>query len=145
MLGAALAGIDAPRRGRTEHAHGHTANPRAKVHDDLERGALIVIDVRSPEQYATEHIPGAINIPAQRLEELAPSLLPDRDFPVAVYDADAEDVTPFGCMCALGLMTLGYTAVVELTGGLRAWKRAGNTTATSWSPARDEARPCPFR
>lgn len=56
---------------------------RDEAHRQVEAGALLV-DVRTPEEFAEGHLPGARNIPvddlAQRLEELGPL-----DTPVVVY------------------------------------------------------------
>jgi rhodanese-related sulfurtransferase len=58
-------------------------------HDQL-IGALrarqvTLVDVLSPESFATRHIPGAINLPVADIPYRAPELLPDRDAPVVVY------------------------------------------------------------
>jgi rhodanese-related sulfurtransferase len=38
--------------------------------------------------YARVHLPGALNIPPDRVRELAPSLLPDKHTEIVVYCAD---------------------------------------------------------
>jgi len=43
----------------------------------LTKGAL-VIDVRSPEEYNTEHLPNAINIPLDVIEAAMPQRVPDK-------------------------------------------------------------------
>ena len=48
----------------------------------MQAGGVTVLDIRTPEEYAEEHLPGAVNLPAERLSE-AKSLLPPR--PVLVY------------------------------------------------------------
>ncbi|XXF75180.1 rhodanese-like domain-containing protein [Myxococcaceae bacterium GXIMD 01537] len=56
---------------------------RVEAHRLVEAGTLLV-DVRSPEEFAAGHLPGAVNIPVEtlsgRLGELGP---PEK--PVAVY------------------------------------------------------------
>jgi rhodanese-related sulfurtransferase len=44
-----------------------------------------LVDVLSPESYATRHIPGAINLPVADIPRRAPEVLPDRDAPIIVY------------------------------------------------------------
>ena len=45
----------------------------------------IVVDALMTEAYAQGHLPGAVNIPKPRVDELAGSLLPDKDREVVVY------------------------------------------------------------
>ena len=42
----------------------------------LKKGAVTVIDLRSPEEYAAGHLPGAINIPATAISAQAVAQLP---------------------------------------------------------------------
>ena len=67
------------------------AVPRQIDRDDVRamsaRGAVVVEVLPAPE-YEDEHLPGAINIPLEKLDALAPErLAPDR--PVIVYCYDA--------------------------------------------------------
>jgi rhodanese-related sulfurtransferase len=94
----------------------------AELHAQRESGtAPLVIDVRTPEEYASGHIPGAVNIPfdevAQRIEELqAPN-------GVALYCM----VGPRARKGESDLLEAGHTAVFHLDGGLAAWQQAGFT------------------
>lgn len=47
--------------------------------------ALEVIDVRTPEEFASGHVPGAINIPLDDLDAHLPKLASLKDQPVVVY------------------------------------------------------------
>jgi rhodanese-related sulfurtransferase len=81
--------------------------------------APVVIDVRSAEEYASGHIPGAVNIPydhvAERISEI------DAPHGVALYCM----VGPRARKGESALLAAGYTSVVHLEGGLAAWKAAG--------------------
>lgn len=44
----------------------------------LAEGAL-VIDVRSPEEFRSDHVPGALNIPLNELGDKVPLQVPDKD------------------------------------------------------------------
>ena len=46
---------------------------------------IVLIDVLSPESYATTHIDGAINLPVSELQRRAPEVLPDRRASLVVY------------------------------------------------------------
>ena len=48
-------------------------------------GQMTLVDVLSPESYATRHIPDAINVPVADIPRLAHEVLPDRDAPIVVY------------------------------------------------------------
>ena len=51
------------------------------------RERFVLVEVLSPEGYAKGHLPGAINLPWNRVAELAPQLLPDRRAEIVVYCA----------------------------------------------------------
>lgn len=81
--------------------------------------APVVIDVRTPEEYAAGHIPGAVNIPydsvAERIAEV------DASNGVALYCM----VGPRARMGEAALLRAGYESVLHLEGGLAAWQAAG--------------------
>ncbi len=92
----------------------------AELHSRRESGpAPVVIDVRTPDEYATGHIPGAVNIPfdeiARRIDEVE---APDG---VALYCM----VGPRARKGESALLAQGYETVLHLEGGLAAWKAAG--------------------
>ncbi|MGO9605749.1 MAG: rhodanese-like domain-containing protein [Candidatus Binataceae bacterium] len=51
----------------------------------LKSGAATLVDVLSPESYATGHIPGAVSLPLEQVLSRAPELLPDRNAEIVVY------------------------------------------------------------
>ena len=91
----------------------------------LERGEkVVVIDARSPEAFAREHIPGAVNLPHRRMDAQSVAGL-DRDALVVTYcDGIGCNASTKG---ALGMLRLGFR-VKELMGGLDWWKRDGHPT-----------------
>ena len=44
-----------------------------------------VVETLAPERYAEAHLPGALNIPPEKLRELAPQLLPNKDAEIVTY------------------------------------------------------------
>ena len=81
----------------------------------------VLLDVREPEELVGGLIPGAITVPRGYLEMRAEQLAPDKAAPVAVYCEG-------GVRSALGawaLQEMGYGDVVNLSGGVTAWTRAG--------------------
>lgn len=51
----------------------------------LNRKQLTVVETLAPERYREAHIPGALNIPPERIRELAPQLLPNKDAEIVTY------------------------------------------------------------
>ena len=49
------------------------------------RQNIIVVETLAPERYREAHIPGALNIPPERIKELAPQLLPKKDAEIVTY------------------------------------------------------------
>ncbi|HLL74356.1 MAG TPA: rhodanese-like domain-containing protein [Pyrinomonadaceae bacterium] len=48
---------------------------------------FLLVETLSPTTYAHAHLPGAINLPPDRVGELAPQLLPDKSAEIVVYCA----------------------------------------------------------
>ena len=80
------------------------------------------VDSRPDADYRAGHIPGAVNLPYERVTLDHKSLEP-YDV-LIVYGADYGD-TRANAM-SKRLMELGHDDVRTLTGGLRAWKIQGN-------------------
>ena len=53
---------------KTRWAVGAKQKPDDELKKELESGRMLIIDVRTPEQFQKETIPGAINIPLGELE-----------------------------------------------------------------------------
>ena len=51
----------------------------------LERKQIIVVETLAPERYREAHIPGALNIPPEQINDLAPQLLPNKDVELVTY------------------------------------------------------------
>jgi rhodanese-related sulfurtransferase len=49
-----------------------------------------VVETLAPKRYLEAHIPGALNIPPERVKELAPQLLPNKDAEIVTYCANAH-------------------------------------------------------
>ena len=45
---------------------------------------------RAPERYRDAHIPGALNIPPEKIKELAPQLLPTKNVEIITYCANTH-------------------------------------------------------
>jgi rhodanese-related sulfurtransferase len=51
----------------------------------LKDGHVVLVDVLSPESFATRHIPGAVNLPVADIARRAAEVLPDRDAAIVAY------------------------------------------------------------
>ena len=96
------------------------------VHDTLSKGEpIVVVDGRSAEAYALEHIPGALSLPHRDIDADSTAALDKSRTYVCYCDG-------IGCNAstktALQLLMLGFE-VSELIGGLDWWKRDGYATA----------------
>ena len=83
------------------------------------RSALL-LDVREREDYAQGYIPGAENIPRGYLELRIEGRANARDTAIIVYGEEHQ-----GELAARDLQNMGYTDVVYLEGGTKAWSDAG--------------------
>ena len=77
----------------------------------------IILDVRTPEEFAEKHIPNAINVPNETIGTDEISALPDKDQLIMVYCRSGRRSKE----AAEKLVKLGYTNVVEF-GGILDWK-----------------------
>jgi rhodanese-related sulfurtransferase len=83
----------------------------------MNQGALL-LDVRSAEDFAAGHIRGARSVPATKLSGSVDSLKRYKDKPVIVYCEQGSSAS--GAMRELA--QAGFGQVVNLRGGLRAWR-----------------------
>lgn len=90
----------------------------AKARDTLARqgGAFTLLDVRQPEEYASEHLPGATLIPLPELSSRLAELDPGR--PTIVYCA----IGGRSRIAAQMLAGKGWEKVFNLSGGIKAWQ-----------------------
>jgi rhodanese-related sulfurtransferase len=51
----------------------------------LDNKQITVVETLAPERYREAHIPGALNIPPERIKELAPQLLHNMDAEIITY------------------------------------------------------------
>ena len=90
----------------------------------LEAGEPVTIVEALPETYFRHaHLPGAVHLPHDQVDALAPTLLPDKDTPIVVYCA--SDTCKNSDIAARRLAELGYTRVSAYLGGKKDWIDAG--------------------
>lgn len=85
--------------------------------DRIDSGAdIIILDVRSQEEYDAEHIQGAILIPNETITDKMPDLLPDLDAEILIYCRSGNR----SAQAANKLIAIGYTNVRDF-GGIIDW------------------------
>ena len=83
----------------------------------LEEGSgYIILDVRTPEEFAEKHIPGAINVANETIGTDEIPELPDKDQLILVYCRSGNRSK----QASEKLVALGYTNIVEF-GGINDW------------------------
>ncbi len=78
--------------------------------------ALIILDVRTKEEFDAGHIAGAILVPNETIFDEQPGLLPDLDAEILVYCRSGNR----SAQAANKLIAIGYTNVVDF-GGIVDW------------------------
>lgn len=106
--------------GTPPHGHPHaldTAQARTRLHE------LIVLDVRTPGEYATGHLPGALNIPLDQFERALPDIrrAARRGDLLVVCASGARSENAGRILAAHGITT------ATLTGGTAAWAADGHS------------------
>ena len=86
----------------------------------LQKSRVVVVDVREAAVYARVHIPGAISVPLDELDEKLPALAAQRK-PLVIYDrAGGDDARKvFEALQQQGL------PAVMLKGGMVGWESEG--------------------
>jgi len=95
--------------------------------DDLSRRItggerLILVAALGPAYFADAHLPGAVNMPPDQVDRLAPALLPDKDAPIVVYCSGTCHNSE---IAARRLDDLGYSDVHVYLGGKEDWVEHG--------------------
>lgn len=93
--------------------HKITAEEAKKM---TEEGNVVIVDVRTPEEYEEAHVPGAVSVPSETIGDEMPAALPDTDAVLIVYcrtgvrSRQASDK----------LSSLGYQKIYDM-GGIVDW------------------------
>ena len=82
----------------------------------IETQTVIVVDVRTLEEYTEGHIPNAISVPLETIENKAEAKLKNKDDLILVYCRSGRRSRE----AALKLIEKGYTNVIDF-GGIKDW------------------------
>lgn len=104
---------------------------------------IVLVDVRTPDEYRTGHKEGALNIPADEVEQRAPQLLPDKNAVILLYcrtgkeggqgagNAQEDGIFPCGKPAPVRNVTFRPIVLCGASEGRRACRflvRSGNGT-----------------
>lgn len=102
--------------GGTAPAEARLITPQdAKARLEQESG-IIVVDVRTQEEYDQGHLRASVLVPLDDLAALAPEKLPEKDAVLFLYCRSGRR----SALAAQQLVSMGYTQVYDL-GGILGW------------------------
>jgi len=104
------------------NANGITHISPTEAKQRLEQGpGILLVDVRTPEEYASGHLARSVLLPLDQVDAKASTVLKDRNAPVMLYchSGRRSDIA------ANMLKAQGYTNVINVVGGISAWSQAG--------------------
>ena len=84
--------------------------------------AGLILDVRSPQEYAEGHIPGAINIPHDQLGSRLAEIGSHKDKDVVLYCGSGGRVG----IAVNTLRPAGFSKLLHLDGDMNGWRRNGS-------------------
>ena len=94
----------------------------ADVKARLQRGDRFhLVDVREDGEFAVDRAGGARHIGRGVLERDVETLIPDHAAPIVLYCGGGFR----SALAADNLQKMGYTNVISMDGGMRAWREAG--------------------
>lgn len=94
----------------------------------LGRGeALNIVDVREESEFARDHIPGAVHLGKGVIERDIEQRFPDPGTELVLYCGGGYR----SALAAENLGRMGYTQVISMDGGYRAWKEKGFPLSSS--------------
>ena len=102
----------------------------AQTLHDRQAGAepLLIIDVRKSAEYKSGHVPGAINIPHNKLKKQLDKLLDAHG--IVLYCSNGRRTR----LAEQTLIENDIANVFHLEGGLIGWRQGGYKLRTGWGP-----------
>lgn len=82
----------------------------------------LLIDVREESEFAAGHIPGALHLGKGVIERDIVANAPQKDATLVLYCGGGFR----SVLAGENLQKMGYTGVISMDGGWRAWKEAGH-------------------
>lgn len=89
-----------------------------KLMDQLGKQDILVIDVRTLDEYRSGHVPGAVNIPHTNLSQQINKLAEHKNTPVVVYCRSGRRAD----IAEKLLVDAGFSQVFHLEGDMNGWE-----------------------
>jgi rhodanese-related sulfurtransferase len=138
---------DLKRRLIVSTPHPHTAGFLALVNDaksrirqtdidgyrEIAKEPHVLIDVREDNEWAAGHASGAVHMSKGTIERDIETKVPDKSATMVLYCGGGYR----SALAADSLGKMGYTNVISLDGGWRAWNAAGLPVEKPWIPDRE--------
>lgn len=116
LLAAASLGTTAPAEDGWTAEEISPAQVREQVATEAQ--SLVILDVRSEEEYADGHVPGALHIPHDEIAVRLTELEASKDKPIVVYCRSGKRAAK-----ALAVLhEAGFTRLLHLTGDMPGWE-----------------------
>lgn len=80
-----------------------------------------ILDVRSSEEYAEGHVPGAMHIPHDSIQTKLSSLPQDKDAPLLIYCRTGRKAG----LATTELKQMGYSKIFHMQGNMPGWTEKG--------------------
>ena len=80
-----------------------------------------LVDVREESEWARGRLPGAVHLGKGVIERDIEKVIPDKSAPIVLYCGGGFR----SALAADNLQKMGYTSVISMDGGWRAWNEAG--------------------
>ena len=84
---------------------------------------FVLIDVREDNEFAKDHLPGAIHLGKGIIERDIEQRVPDLDTEIVLYCGGGFR----SALTADNLQKMGYRNVISMDGGIRGWREKGYT------------------
>ena len=82
---------------------------------------FVLVDVREESEFAAGHVPGAVHLGKGVIERDIEAKIPDPATPIVLYCGGGFR----SALAADALQKMGYTNVISMDGGWRAWTEKG--------------------
>jgi rhodanese-related sulfurtransferase len=102
---------------------------RTELEGLLAAGDAVVVDALPVSDYDQIHLPGALNLVENDVDELAFALLPNKNATIVTYCTN--EACGNSQAVANRLERLGYTSVRKYREGIQDWVSAGNPTEST--------------
>lgn len=121
LIGLSLAWLTGGCRPASVDAQPITMDHASTLLQQVEQKEWLLIDVRSPQEYAQGHIPGALNMPHDRIDDYLAQLGDAKHKPIIVYCQSGRRAR----MVMDTLRMQAFKDVSHLEGDMMGWRDAG--------------------